>query len=49
MGVLPQKRCGRCLSCTTCSDPGLIHSRRDAEDLECLKKGVKLVDGELHV
>ena len=49
MGVLPQKRCGRCLNCTTCSDPGLIHSRKEEEDLETLKKGVKLVNGEIHV
>ena len=49
LGVQPPKRCGRCLLCTTCSDPGLIHSRKDQEDLEILKKGVQLVGGELRV
>ena len=49
MGVQSPKRCGRCLLCSTCSDQGLIHSRRDQEDLEILKKGVQLVDGELRV
>ena len=49
LGVQPPKRCGRCLQCATCSDPGLIHSRRDQEDLDILKKGVQLVDGELRV
>ena len=35
--------------CTTCSDPGLIHSRREQEDLDILKQGVELVDGEIRV
>ena len=49
LGVLPQKRCGRCLSCTSCSDPGLLHSRKEEEDLLALKKGIKLVNGQLQV
>ena len=49
LGVLPQKRCERCISCSSCSDPGLLHSRREEEDLETLKKGIKLVNGVLQV
>ena len=28
LGVLPQ-RCNRCLKCSTCTDPALIHSRKE--------------------
>ena len=49
MGVLPQKRCGRCLKCSTCSDLGLIRSRKEQEDLNAIKEGVSLVDGEIRV
>ena len=49
LGVLPEKRCGRCLQCSTCSDLGLLHSRKEQEDLEAIKQGVKLVDGEIRV
>ena len=49
MGVLPAKRCMRCVKCSACSDLGLLHSRQDQEDLETLKEGVKLVNGEVHV
>ena len=49
MGVLPPKKCGKCLQCSNCSDPGLIHSRQAQEDLEALKKATKLVNGEIHV
>ena len=49
LGVQPPKRCGRCLLCTTCADTGLIHSRREQEDLDILKQGVELVDGEIRV
>ena len=49
LGVLPQKRCGRCLNCSTCADLGLVHSRKDQEDLQAIKQGVKLENGELHV
>ena len=49
LGVLPQKRCDRCLSCNACTDPGLIHSRREQEELDALKEGIKLVDGTLQV
>ena len=49
LGVLPQKRCGRCLQCSTCSDLGLVHSRKEQEELDAIKQGVKLENGELHV
>ena len=49
LGVLPEKRCGRCLQCSTCSDLGLIHSRKEQEDLDAIKQGVQLVDGEVRV
>ena len=49
MGVKPPKRCGRCLQCSSCSDPGLIFSRQEQEDLDALKSGVKLVNGEVQV
>ena len=34
LGVLPPKRCGKCLRCSQSSDPGLIHSRKEQEELE---------------
>ena len=49
LGVLPAKRCGKCLRCLQCSDLGLVHSRKDQEELEMIKNGVKLVNGQLHV
>ena len=49
LGVLPEKRCGRCLQCSTCSDLGLLHSRKEQEDLDAIRQGVKLVDGEIRV
>ena len=48
LGVLPPKRCGKCLRCK-CSDPSLIHSRKDQDELEMLQKSVKLENGKLHV
>jgi hypothetical protein len=49
LGVLPPKRCGKCLRCTECSDPSLIRSRKDQDELEMLQKGVKLLNGQLQV
>ena len=49
LGVLPPKRCGRCLRCSQCTDPALIHSRKDQDELEMLEKGVKLVNGQIQV
>ena len=49
LGVLPPKRCGRCLRCNDCSDPGLVHSRKDQEELDMLEQGVQLVNGQIHV
>ena len=39
LGVLPPKRCGKCLRCSDCSDQGLIHSRKDQEELDMLLFG----------
>ena len=41
LGVLPPKRCGKCLRCSDCTDPALVHSRREQDELEMLEKGVK--------
>ena len=49
LGVLPPKRCGKCLRCTHCTDPALIHSRKEQDELEMLEKGVKLINGEIQV
>ena len=49
LGVLPPKRCGKCLRCSQCSDPGLIHSRKEQEELEMLENCVKLENGQIHV
>ena len=49
LGVLPPKRCGKCLRCTQCSDPGPIHSRKEQDELEMLEEGVQLENGQLHV
>ena len=49
LGVLPPKRCGKCLRCTDCTDRGLLHSRKEQDELEMMEKGVKLENGQLHV
>ena len=49
LGVQSPRRCGRCLRCKECSDPAIVHSRKDQEDLEMIKKGVTLQDGKLQV
>jgi hypothetical protein len=49
MGVLPPKRCCRCLSCPECKDSALIFSRKEQDELELMQKNIKLVDNELHV
>ena len=49
LGVLPPKRCGRCMQCTECKDTALIRSRREQDELELLKQSIKLKDGELLV
>ena len=49
LGVQSPRRCGRCLRCKECSDPALIHSRKDQEDLDMIKEGVKLENGKLQV
>ena len=49
MGVLAKKRCLRCQNCVKCTDEGLLISRQDQEDLDLLKSGVRLENGEVHV
>ena len=49
LGVLPPKRCGKCLRCLQCTDLALNYSRKDQDELEMLQKGVKLVHGKLQV
>ena len=49
LGVLPPKRCNRCMKCSTCTDPALIHSRKDQEELEELQKNTKLCEDGIHV
>ena len=49
MGVLPPKRCGRCMVCQECKDTALIRSRRDQDELEMLQKSIKLENQELIV
>ena len=49
LGVMPKRRCTRCTNCAACSDKGLLLSRQDQEDFDCLKSGVKLENGQVHV
>ena len=49
MGVLPPKRCCRCLQCSECKDSALIHSRREQDELDLLKQSIKLENEELIV
>ena len=49
LGVHPPKRCDRCLRCKECSNAGLIHSRKEQDELELLKKSIKLEGGQLSV
>ena len=49
LGVLPPKKCKRCIGCSNCSDPALIHSRRDQEELEELQKNTWLSEDGIHV
>ena len=49
LGVLPPKRCNRCMTCSSCTDPALIHSRKEQDELEELEKNTKLCDDGIHV
>ena len=49
LGVEAPKKCNRCLSCSQCSDPALIHSRREQDELDELKKNTELKDDGIHV
>ena len=49
LGVLCPKRCGRCLRCKECTDPALVHSRKNQEDLDMIRQGVKLENGKIQV
>ena len=49
LGVSSPRRCGKCLRCPDCTDPALIRSRNDQDELDILKKNVRLVNGQLHV
>ena len=49
MGVLPPKRCCKCLSCPDCTDNALILSRKDQDELEMMQKSIKLENGQLIV
>ena len=49
LGVLPPKRCGKCMRCVQCTDLALTYSRKDQDELDMLKKGIKLVNGQLQV
>ena len=49
MGVLPPKRCCRCMQCPECKDAALIHSRKEQDELELLQKSIKLENKELLV
>ena len=40
MGVMPPKRCGRCMQCSECTDSALIHSRKEQDELELLRKAI---------
>ena len=49
MGVLPPKRCCRCMTCPDCKDAALIHSQKEQDELELLQKSIKLENGQLVV
>ena len=49
IGVLPPKRCCRCMICSECKDSALIHSRKEQDELDMLMKSIKLEDGQLIV
>ena len=49
LGVLPAKRCGRCLQCSECQDSALVHSRKEQDELDMLRKSIKLENGKLLV
>ena len=49
MGVMPPKRCCRCMVCSDCTDAALIHSQREQDELELLQKSIKLENGQLIV
>ena len=49
MGVLPPRRCCRCMSCSVCTDAALIHSQKEQDELELLQKSIKLENGQLNV
>ena len=49
MGVLPPKRCGRCMQCSECKDSALIHSRKEQDELELLRNSIRIEDGQLKV
>ena len=49
LGVLPPKRCNKCMNCSQCTDPALIHSRKEQEELDELQKNTELCDDGIHV
>ena len=49
LGVQSPKRCRKCIRCKQCTDPALLHSRKEQEELEMIRQGVQLVNGQLHV
>ena len=49
LGVMPPKRCRKCIGCPECNDSGLIHSRKEQDELEMLQKSIKLENGQLRV
>lgn len=49
MGVLPPRRCCRCMSCSVCTDAALIHSQKEQDELELLQKSIKLENGQVNV
>ena len=49
LGVVAPKRCSKCLSCNQCSDPALIHSRKEQEELDELIKNTVLLEDGIHV
>ena len=49
LGVVPPKRCGKCIRCTECSDPALIHSREKQDELETLENCVQLINDKIQV
>ena len=48
-GVLPPKRCNKCLNCSQCSDPAQIHSIKEQAELLELQKNTVLKDDGIHV